>query len=558
MFRHGGGHRLIRERGSGRECDGSAAFSVFPAGAVSRRSETVSATVETDGGRSKFIFGEKSLRSAGISLSPDSPSATPAMLQDRIVDVACAAQHDPELLAALGRAMMREGTTDAPPGMGLPAGYTYLLQFIAHDISRSPEEGTATLLTPALDLDGILGHPDGSNAPQGPQNGEDWEDYDSGVWLGPVVNIDETFFKDLPRDAQGKAQIPDRRNDQNLGVAQIHVLLTRFYHAVLHRLAGCCATEAKRITRNHFRWLVLHDVAPRIVDPLVWRDVMDNGPTIVPHGPDFLPTVEFTAACFRFGHSLPRSSYWWGMKDSPFPFNYLLQHTHADGAGWLLDTNGRKTLHDSALPNWPNLIFSAEMGGTNETRLIGEDVEEPLRKLERRLFCRNMHDDYPSTTPEGDDGTTINLGIQTLLWGHHVGLPSGQHLDEVVTLGLAAQDRPLPPPPLSEGQLLSGLHPELAGFLIGKGTGFLASAPLWFYVLREAALLGSGLRLGPLGSRIVMETLHAAAHVGAEDDGFARDGHIAFAPDPEIAGNGRPLTLSAILLFAEAHSKIER
>ena len=34
---------------------------------------------------------------------------------------------------------------------------------------------------------------------------------------------------------------------------------------------------------------------------------------------------------------------------------------------------------------------------------------------------------------------------------------------------------------------------------------FVASTPLWFYVLKEAEIGGQGLRLGPVGSRLVAE-----------------------------------------------------
>jgi hypothetical protein len=37
------------------------------------------------------------------------------------------------------------------------------------------------------------------------------------------------------------------------------------------------------------------------------------------------------------------------------------------------------------------------------------------------------------------------------------------------------------------------------------GVGFERSTPLWYYVLREAELLADGLRLGPVGGRIVAE-----------------------------------------------------
>ncbi len=37
------------------------------------------------------------------------------------------------------------------------------------------------------------------------------------------------------------------------------------------------------------------------------------------------------------------------------------------------------------------------------------------------------------------------------------------------------------------------------------GVGFEFSTPLWYYVLKEAELFADGLRLGPVGGRIVAE-----------------------------------------------------
>jgi hypothetical protein len=49
----------------------------------------------------------------------------------------------------------------------------------------------------------------------------------------------------------------------------------------------------------------------------------------------------------------------------------------------------------------------------------------------------------------------------------------------------------------------SSNFPELRGY----GLGLDASTPLWYYILKEAAVFNDGLRLGPVGGRIVAETL---------------------------------------------------
>jgi len=85
----------------------------------------------------------------------------------------------------------------------------------------------------------------------------------------------------------------------------------------------------------------------------------------------------------------------------------------------------------------------------------------------------------------------------TLLRGSRIGLPSGQ--EACFQAGLK---------PLRADQI--GFDDEANEFL--RERGFDENTPLWYYVLREAELLGrrrfrGGECLGPLGSLIVAEVL---------------------------------------------------
>jgi len=51
--------------------------------------------------------------------------------------------------------------------------------------------------------------------------------------------------------------------------------------------------------------------------------------------------------------------------------------------------------------------------------------------------------------------------------------------------------------------LSGGDFAELSGY----GVGFERSTPLWYYVLKEAELIGGGQLLGPVGGRIVGEVI---------------------------------------------------
>jgi hypothetical protein len=91
---------------------------------------------------------------------------------------------------------------------------------------------------------------------------------------------------------------------------------------------------------------------------------------------------------------------------------------------------------------------------------------------------------------------TQSLPAMTLLRGARSGLPSGQRVADA--LGEAR---------LTDAELVwqDPANPRLEGFL--SQTNFLKETPLWYYVLQEGAVKGNRQRLGPVGSRMVAETI---------------------------------------------------
>ncbi|HMF95201.1 MAG TPA: hypothetical protein VKE96_12935 [Vicinamibacterales bacterium] len=77
-----------------------------------------------------------------------------------------------------------------------------------------------------------------------------------------------------------------------------------------------------------------------------------------------------------------------------------------------------------------------------------------------------------------------SLAVRDLQRGHGVGLPSGE--------AVASHVRMKP------------LSPDEIGL---AAIGWKDETPLWYYILREAAVTRSGNRLGPIGGRIVAEVI---------------------------------------------------
>jgi len=209
--------------------------------------------------------------------------------------------HDEATRVALAGAMT---PTEAEPDATVPAGFTYLGQFVDHDLTMDRtdaqlgEDVNLDELTqgrsPALDLDSLYG--------RGPEDRDDRVFYQrDGVQL-KIGRTSATTFPDdrvkvelegfdLPRAGgtagthadRRKPLIPDLRNDENLAVAQTHLAFIRFHNRVAGELAlkglsgnGLFAAARSEVVR-HYQWMLRTDFLPRIVDPAIVADVFAHG-----------------------------------------------------------------------------------------------------------------------------------------------------------------------------------------------------------------------------------------------------------------------------------------
>ena len=162
-----------------------------------------------------------------------------------------------------------------------------MVQFFVHDITFDP---TSSLLsqtdpttvpnfrTPAFELDSVYG----SGRRASPHL------YDRTSPDGIKLLVDEEAPNDLPRNSQNTAIIGDPRNDENLIVAQLHLAFLKFHNAVVdHLLAGgarspgAVFTEAQRLVRWHYQWIILNEFLPATVGPGLLEDVLNRGPHVL-------------------------------------------------------------------------------------------------------------------------------------------------------------------------------------------------------------------------------------------------------------------------------------
>ena len=130
----------------------------------------------------------------------------------------------------------------------IPAGFTYLGQFLDHDLTFDKSRAPATTPAcrwptssralaeprPRLPLR-PRAHPH-ARVLRGRQGApEDRRDGEGRLPEDGIANKPQPGF-DLPRRANRKARIPDVRNDENLAVAQTHLAFIRFHNRVVNKL----------------------------------------------------------------------------------------------------------------------------------------------------------------------------------------------------------------------------------------------------------------------------------------------------------------------------------
>ena len=166
---------------------------------------------------------------------------------------------------------------DDEENMAIPAGYTYLGQFIDHDITFDPGSSLTKLndpdalhnfRTPALDLDSVYG--------SGPKDEPFRYTGDRFILGTPLTGSPDTRAHDLPRASNHRAIIGDHRNDENVIVAQLHSVMMRFHNAIVGDLLNTPDrfASAQQSVQWHYQWVVVWDFLCRICGRAVVEDIL--------------------------------------------------------------------------------------------------------------------------------------------------------------------------------------------------------------------------------------------------------------------------------------------
>ena len=374
-----------------------------------------------------------------------------------------ALEADEAFLRTLGRAggLCDCGdVVDTPASLGdAAAGWPIFGQFVAHDItadrsalqSHADPQALRNARAPQLNLeclygDGPVGHP------------YLFERDDPAKFL---LGIDDA---DLPRNAQGIAIIGDPRNDSHTLMAQMHLAMLKAHNASVEdaRRRGVPERDvfavAARELRWHYQWIVLDEFLPSLVGRPLVEEVLTNGPQwFRPDGDVFIP-LEFADAAYRYGHCQIRQQYQLNREADPVPI--------------FPDLLGFRPVPRERTVDWTLFFDTPDVKTAQRAKKIDGRLPRSLIQLPVAITGEVEIDEYHS------------LAMRDLQRGQGVGLPSG----EAVARHFGVR-------PLSTDEI--GLAP----------TGWSGETPLWYYILREAAIATSGSGLGPVGGRIVAEVM---------------------------------------------------
>lgn len=248
------------------------------------------------------------------------------------------------------------------------------------------------------------------------------------------------------------AIIGDGRNAENAWVAAFHLHWMKFHNWVLENKfydlePHKCFEAARKYVINVYHKLIMDYYIPNLCDPDVIADVMQNGPKYFTDGIIEVP-LEFNHV-MRYGHS-------------QIPSNVAINDK--------LDTVPLLEHGNFTRPKYPvklEWIFDLKRGQDfQKCRLIDTELSRKLLKL-----------------PNGMSLATANLQRSVM---HQ--LPSFESIQEKMQV--------------------DGL--ETTGIVLDdkcKKAGF-EEIPIWYGTLQESQEATGGLVLGPVASRIVVETLY--------------------------------------------------
>jgi Animal haem peroxidase len=450
----------------------------------------------------------------------------------------------------------------------IPSGYTYLLQFIAHDLVHSAiplsisgklDSGIANARRAPLQLESLYGsgpvglpHVYALDAPNDDRRTKlrlgrmRWKEAKGNAGC-PFRDIARSAAENVTgidrsisgmRTALTEALIADPRNDDHAIISQLTALFATLHNGLIdiirrrersdpaHGRFGAaykrflCARDGLTSIYHH---IIRNDVMRRVIHPAIYAVYSGSSPSFMDEsivsGADWKIPFEFSHGAFRFGHAMVRPEYRIN-ELSTHDLNNTLEKTSAnDPVNMPLD--------ETWMVQWSR-FFEINGSKPNYSRRIGPYLSDGLG-----------HDEIFSSF---DETGRVGLLYRDLLGSALTGMWSVDALiteiaarrPDLIGLSRLLSDRAYRTSQLRDWLMCA---PSYGGLTTQDIETISNDPPLPFFILFEAMRqpLSEGLHLGPLGSIIVAEVvfgaLARARHVLGHGSG------LLAAQLAEISGN---------------------
>ena len=421
----------------------------------------------------------------------------------------------------------------------IPSGYTYLLQFVAHDLVHSSmplsvagglSADTANARRTALKLETLFGSgPVGSPSVYAQDTPNDerrtklrlgrmrWKDRDvePGCPFRDIARTPAENVTGIDRSIAGKrtalteALIADPRNDDHAIMSQLTALFALLHNGLVDmvRRGEPSTGPNANLGASYRRFLCARDALTLIYHNVIRKDLMRrtmhpsiysaySGPI-----PNFIDRreqdswqvpLEFSHGAFRFGHAMVRPEY--RINDI---FTHDLQNTLEKTSA---NDPVNMPLDASWMVRWSR-FFEITGSRPNFSRRIGPHLSDGLGN--DQIF------------PAFDQTNRVGLLYRDLVGATLAGLWSVDALTAEIAVrrpDLVGASRLLADRPYRVSRIREWLASEAAyGGLSAEDIEAIANdPPLPFFILFEAMEEADGLCLGPLGSIIVSEVIFGA------------------------------------------------
>jgi Animal haem peroxidase len=412
---------------------------------------------------------------------------------------------------------------DTQENPNIPAGYTYLLQFVAHDLvdttvpfwlASGAGIESRNMRHDGLQMDALYGGGPTVCPVAFKPTGREVDDR-TALRLGQISDAKQMAksdgvcpYRDLARanlyrpaadlDAMvnfsdpSHVYIADPRNDDNINVAQLTVLFSILHNAIASRTDDT-QPEARfahaRTAMSRMYYAILRkDLLPRLLHEAVCSQLRQrtaNGAEWLWHGKDM--PLEFSHGAFRVGHAMVRDLY--RINDRRQPLNV------SELVNGLMYGGNRQALSSDWIIEWARLF---EIDGTPLKSLRLKPRKSSLDLVD--LFERRITDETDVITlRDWLSSATAGLlrvdrmadRINQIFGTRNIADPSRvkQWLETLIQNG--------------------GSHPDAQALIRDRIDELACDLPLPLYVLLEASLdpACDGLRMGVVGSAILGEVL---------------------------------------------------